>query len=284
MRRFDVLLVLTFAAALVAGSVTATRRAARPPRVAAGWLVAADLHVHAFPGDGILAPRQLRGVAARNGLHVIALTNHNHKAQRRLTPTATGLPLVLTGEEVTMPEAHVVALGVERLVPWQNGVRAAADTIVARGGIAILAHPQPDVEASIGSDAMARMHGIEVANGPDFDVDRSTGAWLYSQRRAHATLAAIGSSDHHINAALGVQRTIMLVSELSEAGVLAAIRQGRTAVRFADAWVGDSAVVRAAQPHQAALFVADRRGAARVATLLACVLAWIALLGLVIRG
>jgi hypothetical protein len=283
MQRGDVVLVLLFVTAVVVASLTSPRGTLTPPRTAGGWLVAADLHVHAFPGDGSLAPRELRSEAARRKLHVIAITNHNHMAQRRITPSSSGLPLVLTGEEVTMPEAHVLSLGLRRLVPGQGGARAAIDTVVARGGVAILAHPKRGVAARLGDEAMARLHGIEVANGPDFDVAGSTGVPLYRQLRERSPLAAIGSSDLHLGAPLGSQRTILLVSELSERGVLDAIRQGRTAVRFAASWVGDSSVIRATQPHVAALFD-DKRRSTRPALIVSCVVAWLALLLLVLRN
>lgn len=283
MRGVRVLAAFVFAGALVAGSFATHERLQEPPRIGAAWLVSADLHVHAFPGDGLLAPALLRREAARRNLHVIALTNHNHGIQRRLVPRGADrvLPLVLDGEEVTMPAAHLVALGIPSPVPWRTGVLAAIDTILAQGGIAILAHPQGDAESAIGATAFARLTGVEVVNGK-LARGEQTGVAVYRTMRALGPRAAVGSSDFHHEAPLGAQRTFLLVSELSERGVLDALRRGRSAVSVSTGWVGDSTVIEAIRSRDRIL---DRGGpASPTALFAACVVAWLALLALVLRS
>src|SRR6185436_2160995 len=60
-----------------------------------------DFHVHAFVGDGGIAPWMLQRQAARVGLDVIAITNHNQTLAGRIgrwaARQASG-PLVLVGE------------------------------------------------------------------------------------------------------------------------------------------------------------------------------------------
>jgi hypothetical protein len=282
MRRADVLLVLLFAAALGAGTITQRGRLSAPPRVANGWLLSGDFHVHAFPGDGLLTPAQLRDEAARRNLHVIALTNHNHMLQTLLTTRsqAEAMPIVLQGEEITTATAHVIALGISDVVRWQDGIHAAIDTVHARGGIAILAHPAAD--AAIRFDATL-FDGVEVANAGAARASSSRGAALYRAWDARREIAAVGSSDFHHAAPLGEQRTILLVGTLNEQGVLGAIRDGRTAVRVASGWVGDSTVMRAAMQHRDALFD-DQARFSSLAAAAACALAWLALLALVLRS
>lgn len=285
MRRTDAALFLLFAAALAAGSVTYRDHVQAPPRVAGGWLVAGDFHVHAFPGDGVLAPAQLRREAARRNLHVIALTNHNHMLENWLWPRATRerLPLLLPGAEITTAAGHVIAAGADDMVRWQDGLRAAIDGVHAQGGVGILAHPEPDVESTLDEATLSALDAVEVANGPTFQPDQGAGASLYRDWRSRRVLAAIGSSDFHQAVPIGVQRTVLLVHALNEQGVLEAIREGRTAVRFTSEWVGDSTVIRVAATHQDKLFDdAPRFGS--LAGAAACAMAWLALLALVLRS
>ena len=76
-RSFRSLAVGTIAIGVVVGT-GAGRVTYRPP-VQSGdeFILAGDFHVHAAPGDGLLTPSALRDEAARAGLDVIAITNHN---------------------------------------------------------------------------------------------------------------------------------------------------------------------------------------------------------------
>src|SRR6185503_16149743 len=77
------------AALIVGGAVIGTatdHRGSGRPAVRAGeyWVLSGDFHVHASPGDGALSPWMLRDEAARAGLDVIAVTNHNESFTGRL--------------------------------------------------------------------------------------------------------------------------------------------------------------------------------------------------------
>src|SRR5262249_2738724 len=77
-----------------------------PPRVVNGYrVVAADLHVHAYPGDGVLPAWELSREARRRQLDAIALTNHNQMWPSRLAAAVGIAPdvLLIPGEEVTTP-------------------------------------------------------------------------------------------------------------------------------------------------------------------------------------
>lgn len=251
MRRLDAALALVFAGALVLGTVAQRADPSAPPRVADGWLVSADLHVHAYPGDGFLTPRQIRREAARRNLHVVAITNHNQTWNRLLFPgdaDGHGLPLLLPGEEVTTAVEHVIAVAAGETLAWRVGPDAIIRHIVARGGIAILAHPDTIARPNIEPATLASLHGVEVANGPARHASTSPGVRWRAKYAQH--VAAIGSSDFHHAAPIGVQRTILLVTQPDERGVRDAILRRRSAVRFDDAWIGDTTVIRAAVPHQ----------------------------------
>jgi hypothetical protein len=78
--------------------------------------------------------------------------------------------------------------------------------------------------------SLAMLDGLEAAH-PDFSrTERGRQIDdFYERALAHNPgVAAIGSSDFHMEGPLGECRTYLLVRERSEAGVLDAIRDGRT--------------------------------------------------------
>jgi len=108
---------VAFLAGLTLGSLTSTSGFAEPRRIGDYWLLFGDFHVHAFPGDGGLAPWDLRTEARRRGLHVITITNHNHLIAANIASklfTTSALPLVLPGQEITTPGYHMAAVGLRR--------------------------------------------------------------------------------------------------------------------------------------------------------------------------
>jgi hypothetical protein len=197
------------------GVATALDEATAPaPAYRSGFrLVAADFHVHAFPGDGTLAPWDLRREARRRGLDAIAITNHNHtlawRIDRRLFPDPPP-PLTLPAEELTAPGYHVAAIGIREPVDWRLPLPDAIRAIHAQGGIAIAAHPVDRHGREMTDEALALLDGIELGH-PVRPVDPDIVAQLerlYARAiRIKPTIAAIGSSDYHANVPANSRRT-----------------------------------------------------------------------------
>ena len=260
-----------------------------PPVFAEGWrVVAADFHVHAFPGDGALAPWDLRREARRRGLDVIAVTNHNQllasRLDRLLFP-APPPPLVLMAEEVTSFGYHLSAIGIREPVDWRLPLARAVRTVHAQGGIAIVSHPMNRYAREIDDEALTLLDGIEVAHpaARRDPADRAELDALYARAaRINPTIAAIGASDFHFTAPVGTCRTLVFVRELSSAGVLDAVRAGRT--------VAVDGEGRAYGPQQwKSLIAADNGAAAAVPAAsgwnsVSVALAWLALVVLVVCG
>jgi predicted metal-dependent phosphoesterase TrpH len=248
------------AGALTLGSLDRQAPGRVPLQVGGYTVLTADLHVHAFPGDGALAAWELRDEAARRGLDVIAITNHNQTIAARLPAGGGGsLPLVIPGQEITTPTFHLIAAGIRRPVDWRLPLREAIAAIHAAGGVAIAAHPVKSFWRVAENDS-----GLEVLDGAEavtesgerFDRSRREIREFYERtRRRNSDLAPVGSSDFHLIAPLGACRTYVFVREVSERGVLEAIRNGRTvAADDGSGLVGDSAFVerlRGMVPHQA---------------------------------
>jgi hypothetical protein len=227
-----------------------------PPRVAGRTVLTADLHVHAFPGDGVLPPWELRREARRRGVDVIAVTNHNHRIAARLPVGSdrgqTGVtPLVIPGQEITSPLFHMVAVGVRRVIDWRLPLRETIDAVHAQGGVAIAAHPVRDSWRPQDDDAIRTLDGTEAVHALGETYSRGRFELREFFRRARdrkPELAPIGSSDFHGSAPIGRCLTYIFVDEVSEAGVLSAIGRGHTvASDNRGTLIGDPALVKLVQ-------------------------------------
>jgi hypothetical protein len=228
---------LVSAVLALVGMVAATGMRPAESRPVRMWghehLLAVDLHVHPFPGDGALLPWDLAREAHRRALDAIAITAHNQMIGIDATgagPTPFEV-LLLPGEEVTMPAVHIAAIGLTAPVGWRGSVADTAAAIHAQGGVAIAAHPADADRLAWTDDEYRAVDGLEVAH-PTMYVsprDRADLASAYAQAgRAHPGIAAIGSSDDHIAEPIGFCRTYVFVEVVTTAGIIDAIRRGRT--------------------------------------------------------
>lgn len=196
-------------------------------------ILAVDFHVHAQPGDGALLPWDLAREARRRGLDAIAITNHNQMSGIRHTrplDTPFGV-LLLPGEEVTTPDVHIAAIGLDHAVDWRGTIPEIAAAIHAQGGVAIAAHPAEDQRAPWTDEAFRAVDGVEAAHPIMFSGRRARAqmASAYAQAVvAHPGIAAIGSSDEHTAEPVGFCRTYVFTRAVTQDGILDAVRRGRT--------------------------------------------------------
>jgi hypothetical protein len=242
------------ASVLVAGVALGTLSDRLPRRLPlrAGdyWILAGDFHVHAFPGDGGLAPWTLRDEAAHAGLDVIAVTNHNQVLAARLARWVTERsdgPIVLIGQEITNPAYHMIAIGIERTVNADQPAAGAIDDVHAQGGVAVAAHPSRGFRGYEDDVAVARLDGAERAH-PSMHSDETErkdyAAFFDRARLLNPRISPIGSSDFHATSMLARCRTFVFARERTSAGVLDAIRNRRTVAADGDGRLyGDPALV-----------------------------------------
>lgn len=229
------------AGAILAGlmlSLDAGRPQTGPRESKAGYLVlAADFHVHSLPGDGVLPPWDLAVEARRRRLDAIALTNHNSLHSWRLAEwlspltSRAGGAILIPGEELTAVGYHLAVVGVTAPVEWRQPAAAAAAAVHARGGVAIAAHPGGKTWPSLDDAAIQVLDGVEAVHPMMHLTDRARrelAAFYEHAQRVHPGIAAIGSTDYHHLAPIGLGRTYLLAKAATEAGILDAIRAGRT--------------------------------------------------------
>jgi hypothetical protein len=101
----------------------------------------ADLHVHTcFSKDGKTTMEQLVETAVAKEIGCIAVTDHNEfLAYEQLKDN--GQVIIIPAEEVSSKEGHIVALGIDRLIPRGLSIQETIDKIHEAGGYAIAAHP-----------------------------------------------------------------------------------------------------------------------------------------------
>lgn len=223
---------------LLAASLTLAATVPQPPpapRVAHDSFVvlAGDFHVHSFPGDGALPPWDIAREARRRGLDVVALTNHNSMLSSRLArmlPSPSGGSLLIPSQELTAAGYHMGAIGVPSPIAWRQSAASAAAEIRTRGGVSIAFHPAGPHAVSF-DDAVEVLDGLEAAHPlmHVFEEGRRDMAAFYRRARARRpAVAAIGSSDFHHFAPVGLSRSYLFARDASQEAVLDAIRRGAT--------------------------------------------------------
>jgi hypothetical protein len=230
------------AAILVLAGLALTMNAAPPlvraREMKAGYQVlAADFHVHSFPGDGLLPPWDVAVEARRRRLDAVALTNHNAMYSWRLAqwlgPIAQRADgaLLIPGEELTSIGFHLAVVGITSPVPWRQPAAAAAAQVHAQGGVAIVAHPGRQTWRFMSDADLRALDGVEVSH-PTIHLRPETRldfvAFYDRARSIHPSIAAIGSTDFHQVAPIGLGRTYLLAKADTATAIVDAIRAGRT--------------------------------------------------------
>jgi predicted metal-dependent phosphoesterase TrpH len=288
MKRVRAAAWILVSAGLIMGACT-RQAAVDPLSYEGGVVLTADLHVHSFPGDGSMPPWDLAREAERRGLDVIALTSHNNQWSWSALQAIGGPPsrtLVIPGDEITANGYHLAAIGLTHLIDWRQSAPAAARAVREAGGVAIAAHPARTHAAGF-DQAIDALDGYEAAHplllGPEEDR-RDVRAFEARARARQPAIAAIGSSDFHFFAPLGVCRTFLFVRARTVDAVLEAIRDGHT--------VACDATGQTYGPPELARLVADRcreavTAPARDATTIGTagtVFLWLGLLGVILTG
>ncbi|MCA9519536.1 MAG: hypothetical protein KC609_01120 [Myxococcales bacterium] len=237
MGRLRLYSLVAVAIGLVSG--TLSDRTPKPEAVTRGAyrVLEGDFHAHTRFSDGFLSPFGLVLQASRRELDVIGVTEHNYVFPGLLARWFSRLidgPIVLPGSEITRRGYHVIVLGQTRRVDPDLPLSEQLIRVHAQGALAIAAHPVRKFWPAL-VPLVGEFDGCEVMHPIAFRGDSPTG-WRWSDmvefyRKGLArnpTFAAIGSSDYHFFSPLGVVRTLLFVRSADEAGVIEAIRKGKT--------------------------------------------------------
>jgi hypothetical protein len=197
-------------------------------------VLSVELHAHSeLSHDGRDPVDLLLAQAEAVGLDALAVTDHDEiNASLEAADAAGEYGLVgIPGMEVTSAAGHVLALGVEELVPAGLSFGETLDRIHDLGGIAVVPHPfqssRHGVAAKISLDELARADAIEVYNSRLLTGRANRKAERFAVEH---DLPMTAGSDAHISEMVGQAVTEVDARERSVQGVLDAIVEGRTSV------------------------------------------------------
>jgi len=172
-------------------------------------LSAAEVHAHTTASDGMVSGEELVRAAARIGLAVVCITDHDTLADLGSALEVghdLGVDLV-RGEEVTArfpPGIHVVGLFLEKQIRMHMSVEDTVDAIHDQGGLAILAHPfMPTWFASITPARARRLLESRAVDGIELRHTAPVlpGTWATLDRFAaehrERVGASLGAGDSH---------------------------------------------------------------------------------------
>jgi predicted metal-dependent phosphoesterase TrpH len=198
-----------------------------------------DLHVHSrASSDGVDHAERLVDAAKAQGLHGIAITDHDRSSgYRRLVKLGLADPsgkpvdnfLVIPGVEVTCVEGHLIVLGATFNAP--AGLRAAGVVRKAHalGALAIAPHPLDRCRHGLGRRVCDTLplDAVEAFNSKTLDKASNEAARAYAARR---NLPIVAGSDAHFARTVGRAHTIVNAPELSTRSILDAIAAARTQI------------------------------------------------------
>lgn len=197
-------------------------------------VLSVELHCHsALSYDGRDPVDLLVEQAAAVGLDALAVTDHDEIAASLDAADLAGeYDLVgIPGMEVTSAAGHVLALGVEDVVPAGIPFVETIERIHAQGGIAVVPHPfqksRSGVGPNVSPDELAQADAIEVYNSRLLTGRANRRAEKFARDRG---LPMTAGSDAHISEMVGQAVTEVNANGRTVEAILSAIREGRTTV------------------------------------------------------
>lgn len=197
-------------------------------------MLTAELHCHSsLSYDGRDPVDMLLAQAKAVGLDVLVVTDHDEidaslsAAEQAPDYGILGIP----GMELTTQEGHLLALGIEELIPPGLPFSESLERIHEQGGIAVVPHPfqksRHGVAPHITSEELASADALEVYNSRLLTGRSNRRAERFAARRG---LPMTAGSDAHIAEMVGQAVTEVDAAERTVESVLDAIREGRTSV------------------------------------------------------
>uniref|UniRef100_A0AAU2V7D9 CehA/McbA family metallohydrolase n=1 Tax=Streptomyces sp. NBC_00003 TaxID=2903608 RepID=A0AAU2V7D9_9ACTN len=203
-----------------------------------------DCHMHSVYSDGGRTPAQIAALARAAGLDFINTSEHNTNSAHRAWQGLWGDDLlIMTGEEITTRNGHVVALGTNpgTFIDWRYRARDNrfghfARQVRAAGGLVVPAHPHATCVGCGWKFGFGEADAVEVWNGPYTPDDEVTlqewdNSLTVSARSGKPWTPAMGNSDAHRDPdRIGGPQTVVLADDLTREAIQAGLKAGRSYV------------------------------------------------------
>ena len=188
-----------------------------------------DLHVHSrFSRDGSAEPRDILRQCMKVGMDGCAITDHNvmDGSMQACSIAASEGMIVLRAVEVSSSEGHILAYGIDEIIPRGLSVAETIERIHSLGGAAVAAHPHRFPSGiGLGNARSQRFDAVEVLNGGSASRSNRLAGEVAFQRKLPVT----GGSDAH-----KIERVGRAFTEFegvtNEDDLVDAILRGRTSV------------------------------------------------------
>ena len=201
-----------------------------------------DLHAHSEHSDGKNSVQEIVEYTRRAGLDYFALTDHNTISHwEELVRLNSGAPLLIGGEEVTMPGGHANVWGLEDWVDFRikdgADVQRIIDDARALGSMFSINHPDSLIPWK--HNAIVGYQAIEIWNAPwRWYNEPALVRWQYHLNRGERIVAVGGSDSHCIPPAEMTQPNlpgepctwVYVEGPLTQRSVLDAVERGRVFV------------------------------------------------------
>jgi predicted metal-dependent phosphoesterase TrpH len=252
--------------------VTRARTDVNIPDVGGYLTLKCDFHTHTVFSDGYVWPSVRSEEAWREGLDVIAITDHieyrphkadvstNHNRSYQIARSAgedLGL-IVVKGSEITrsMPPGHINAIFLTNSSPldvpeWRNSTRIAHE----QGAFIFWNHPGWDRQLTHGQVVWYPEHtkllekgmlnGIEVVNARDYYPEAHR--WAIEKKLtmlANSDIHSPLNMDYHVHAGDHRPMTLVFATGRTQGAVKEALMARRTAVYSGNRLIGDEQFLR----------------------------------------
>src|SRR2546421_11499183 len=176
----------------------------------------ADIHMHTNLGDGWASPAKIVEEATRQGLPLIAITDHDHvegaKRVQELIYQQNNSLQMITGVEVSTRQGHLLGLFVTKAPKAMRSVEESIEDIKEQGGLVIVPHPLGKLVPSLSRakiDALLEkgyaIDGIEMYNPSPANASMRPVVRAANQQWG---LAEMGGSDAHFWQHIGSAYTL----------------------------------------------------------------------------
>jgi predicted metal-dependent phosphoesterase TrpH len=176
----------------------------------------ADIHMHTNLGDGWASPARVVEESTRQGLSLIAITDHDHiegakRVQELIYQQNSSLQMV-TGVEVSTRQGHLLGLFVTKAPKAMRSVEESIEDIKEQGGLVIVPHPLGKLVPSLSRtkiDALLE-RGYEIDGIEMYNPSPANASMRPVVRDANREwgLAETGGSDAHFWQHIGSAYTL----------------------------------------------------------------------------
>jgi predicted metal-dependent phosphoesterase TrpH len=207
-----------------------------PVRRGAGWY-RGDLHCHTWHSDARGAPEVLHAAAWQAGLDFLAVADHNTISQRRYFHPHSSPDLVFVrAMEVTTAVGHANVYGIDDWIDFRmtrpSDAHVLARLVHERGGLLSVNHDKPTIPWDY---ELPRIDCMEVWQSTWLAWNWISLARWQQRLASGLRISAIGGSDFHQPEDLQPEgplvlarpTTVLWMNDLSEDGVLGAMKAGR---------------------------------------------------------